>query len=420
MRQSKLFTKTRREAPKDELAKNAQLLIRAGFVHKEMAGVYSYLPLGTQVLTKIENIVRSEMDAIGGNEIRMATLHPSEPWKQTGAWDAVDVLFKIQSRTEKEYALGQSEEEIVTPIAQEYAPSYKNLPLAVYQIGQKYRDELRAKSGIMRGREFGMKDMYSFHTSQEDFERFYGIVKDAYLRIFAACGLTAKVTEASGGSFSQKISYEFMVLTEAGEDWVYYCDSCTYCANVEILSEKEPTTQHVLDDTTCTRCGSGALHKAKASEVGNVFDLGTRYPEAFGYTYSDEQGNPQYPIMGCYGLGTSRLMGVIVEALADDKGMVWPESVAPFTYHLVSLAGNDADINAFAEAVYEELTDAGKSVLYDDRDLRAGEKFADSDLIGIPWRIVVGRDAVPGGVVELVNRSTGEVLKLPREELLAR
>src|SRR3990167_9000161 len=207
MRQSQLFTKTRREAPKDEVAKNAQLLIRGGYVHKEMAGVYSYLPLGLRVLGKIETIVREEMDAIGGQEIRMATLHPSEPWKQTGAWENVDVLFKIQSRTEKEYALGQSEEEIVTPIAAQYLQSYKDLPLAVYQIGQKYRDELRAKSGIMRGREFGMKDMYSFHESQEDFDRFYAIMKAAYLRVYERCGLVAKATEASGGSFTKKLSY---------------------------------------------------------------------------------------------------------------------------------------------------------------------------------------------------------------------
>src|SRR3990167_2615050 len=218
MRQSTLFTKTRKEAPKDEVAKNAELLIRAGSIHKEMAGVYSYLPLGLRVLAKIENIIREEMNVIGGQEIRMATLHPSENWKKTGGWDAIDVLFKIQSRTEKEYALGQSEEEIVTPIAQEFVMSYKDLPVAIYQIGQKYRDELRAKSGIMRGREFGMKDMYSFHESQEDFDRFFSIAKQAYLTIYSRCGLTAKVTEATGGNFTEKISYEFMVLTDAGED----------------------------------------------------------------------------------------------------------------------------------------------------------------------------------------------------------
>ncbi len=412
MRQSKLFTKTRREAPKDEEAKNAQLLIRAGFVHKEMAGVYSYLTLGQRVLTKIENIVRKEMDTIGGQETRLATLHPAEPWKQTGGWDKLDVLFKLNSRTEKEYALGQSEEEIVTPIAGEYSLSYRDLPVALYQIGQKYRDELRAKSGIMRGREFGMKDMYSFHTTQEDFERFYAIVKEAYLRIYAACGLVAKVTEASGGSFSDKLSYEFMVLTDAGEDDVLYSSGCDYCVNVEVAGD-------LVEGANCPVC-TDKLLKGVASEVGNVFDLGTRYPQALNFTYKDETGADQYPIMGCYGLGTTRLMGVIVEALSDEKGMVWPESVAPFRYHLVSLAGNDSAVSEYADTLYEALTKAGQDTLYDDRDLRAGEKFADSDLMGMPWRIVVGKNAVASGELELVNRATGEITKITREELLAR
>ncbi len=376
-----------------------------------MAGVYSYLPLGIRTLAHIEEIVRKEMDAIGGQEIRMATLHPSEPWKQTGAWDAVDVLFKIQSRTEKEYALGQSEEEIVTPIAQEYGLSYKDLPMALYQIGQKYRDELRAKSGIMRGREFGMKDMYSFHTSQEDFERFYQIVKDAYLRIYSACGLVAKVTEASGGSFSQKISYEFMVLTDAGEDTILYCDQCEYCANVEVATNKE--------GDTCPKCAKGTLQTGVASEVGNVFDLGSRYPNAFNYTYIDEEGKPQSPIMGCYGLGTSRLMGVIVEALADEKGMVWPEAVAPFLVHLVSVVPNDAAAVSYADALYEDLTKAGVSVLYDDRDARAGEKLADADLIGIPARVVIGKSTLETGKIESTYRKTGETKLISREELIS-
>jgi len=411
MRQSKLFTKTRREAPSDEVAKNAQLLIRGGFVHKEMAGVYSYLPLGLRVLTKIENIIREEMDAIGGQEIRMATLHPSENWKTTGGWDAVDVLFKIQSRTEKEYALGQSEEEIVTPIAQEYALSYKDLPVAIYQIGQKYRDELRAKSGVMRGREFGMKDMYSFHETQEDFEKFYEVVKASYLKAFKRCGLEVKVTEASGGAFSEKLSYEFMALSEAGEDDILYCNECTHCANVEVAKEKE--------GDTCPKCGKGTLQKARAVEVGNVFDLGTKYPKAFGFTYKDKEGKEQTPIVGCYGFGTSRLVGTIVETFADDRGMVWPESVAPFAVHLVSLGKPGDDVSKAADELYNRLTGAGVEVLYDDRDLRAGEKFADSDLLGIPRRIVVGKDAVATGAFEVITRATGEVVQKTRAEILA-
>lgn len=410
MRQSKLFTKTRRDAPSDEVAKNAQLLTRAGYIHKEMAGVYSYLPLGLRTLTKIETIVREEMDAVGGQEIKMATLHPSEPWKKTGAWENVDVLFKIKSRTEKEYALGQSEEEIVTPIAQSYTLSYKDLPLVVYQIGQKYRDELRAKSGIMRGREFTMKDMYSFHESQEDFERFYKVVKEAYLRVYARCGLTAKVTEASGGAFTEKLSYEFMVLTGAGEDDIVYCPSCTHCANAEVATEK-------IGDL-CVKCGRGTLESTKASEVGNVFDLGHKYAKDFGFMFKDKDGNDQFPVMGCYGIGITRLMGTIVETLSDERGIVWTESVAPFQYHLLSLFPEDEKLKDSADALYTALTKAGTSVLYDDRVVRAGEKFADSDLIGIPWRINVGKETLTSGKFELVNRKTGETRTIGQDELL--
>ncbi len=410
MRQSQLFTKARREAPADEVSKNAQLLVRAGYVHKEMAGVYSYLPLGLRVLTKIENIIRNAMDAIGGQEIRMATLHPSENWKATGGWDAVDVLFKLQSRTEKEYALGQSEEEIVTPITAEFVQSYKELPVAIYQIGQKYRDELRAKSGIMRGREFGMKDMYSFHETQEDFERFYEIVKQAYLTAYTEAGLTAKVTEASGGAFSEKLSYEFMVLTDAGEDDIVYCEHCTHCANIEVAKEKE--------GDVCSKCSKGNLKAARASEVGNVFDLGQKYPKAFSFTFKDKEGKDQHPIVGCYGFGTTRLMGVIVEKLSDEKGLVWPEAVAPFAYHLVSLGHDGDEVSKAADALYSDLVKAGVEVLYDDRDLRAGEKFAESDLLGVPKRIVVGKEAVTTGEFEVVDRATGVMVKQSRETLL--
>ncbi len=410
MKQSQLFTKTRREAPKDEVSKNAQLLVRAGYVHKEMAGVYSYLPLGRLVLEKIEKIVREEMNHIGGQEVRMATLHPSEPWKQTGAWDNVDVVFKIQSRTEKEYTVGQSEEEIVTPIAKEYIESYKDLPVAIYQIGQKYRDELRAKSGIMRGREFTMKDMYSFHETQEDFDRFYQLAKEAYLRVYERAGLVAKATEASGGAFTTKLSYEFMVLTDAGEDDILYCDQCSYCANVEITDEQE--------GQGCTRCGAGTLSRAKASEVGNIFDLGTKYAKDFNFTFKNKEGGEQHPIMGCFGIGITRLMGVIVEALSDEKGIVWPESVAPFRVHLVEIPSESTDVRAEAGELYRELTEAGVEVLWDDRDVRAGEKFADSDLMGIPMRIIVSEKTLTAGKFECVERASGHTSHKSISELI--
>lgn len=410
MRQSKLFTKTRREAPTDEVAKNAQLLIRAGFVHKEMAGVYSYLPLGRRVLEKIERIVREEMDAIGGQELRMATLHPSEPWKQTGAWESVDVIFKILSRTEKEYTIGQSEEEIVTPIAQEYVLSYKDLPLAVYQIGQKYRDELRAKSGIMRGREFTMKDMYSFHATQEDFDRFYNAAKEAYFKVYDRVGLVAKATEASGGSFTKKLSYEFMVLTDAGEDDILHCDQCSFCVNTEISDQKE--------NDACTRCDKGGvLTRAKASEVGNIFDLGTKYSKDFNFTFKNVAGEAEYPIMGCFGIGITRLMGVVVERFADEKGIKWPQNIAPYRVHLVGLNQDDSEVRDWTEGIYTALQKGGAEVLFDDRDIPAGQKFADSDLIGIPHRIIASKKGKVEDTFEVVSREHGETAFLTEEEL---
>ncbi|HEX5429668.1 MAG TPA: aminoacyl--tRNA ligase-related protein [Patescibacteria group bacterium] len=396
MKQSELFVKTLRNAPKDEETINAQLLVRAGFVNKLMAGVYSYLPLGLLTLRKISELVRCEMDSIGGQEILMPGLHPAENWKTTGGWDKVDVLFKIKSRTEKDYALGQSEEEVVTPLVMGYIETYKDLPQAVYQIGWKFRDELRSKSGLLRGREFLMKDMYSFHESQADFDRFYEIVKKAYLRIFEKIGLVAKVTEASGGAFSEKISYEFMVLTDAGEDDILYCDACEFCVNTEIAK--------VVAGDACPKCGKGKLSQAKASEVGNVFDLGQKYGKDFDLGFRDQENQVKYPIMGCYGLGISRLMGVIVEKFHDDRGIIWPQAVSPFDLHLLNIAQDEK----VTEKLYQTLQSAGFSVLLDQRDVRPGEKFADSDLIGIPWRILVSDKTLETDSVEIKPRNSDQ------------
>ncbi len=413
MRYSSNFAKTLKNAPADAETTNARLLQQAGFVDQLMAGVYSYLPLGLRVLRKIENIVREEMNTLGANEVLMPILHPKAIWEATGAWNNVDVLFKLQSRTGNEYAIGQSEEEVVTPLVMQRAQSYKQYPLAVYQIHWKYRDELRAKSGIMRGREFFMKDMYSFHTTQEDFERFYQNAKEAYLRIFSRLGLTAKVTEASGGNFSEKISYEFEVLTDAGEDVVYYCDACDFCVEDEIAKQKP--------GDTCPRCSKDVLHEAKAAEVGNVFDLGKKYGKDFDLSYTDEQGEKQYPIMGCYGIGISRVMGVIVEKYNDEKGMMWPKSVAPFAVHLVSIVGKNVDgtVAATAERLYDDLVVVGVEVLWDDReDVSAGAKFADADLIGIPLRLVVSEKTLAESEVEWKERSASEASRVSLAEII--
>lgn len=401
MRQSELFTRTERNAPKDETTLNAQLLARAGFVDKLMAGVYTYLPLGLRVLRRIEQIVREEMNAIGGQEILMPILHPKSIWQKTGGWDKIDVLFKIKSRTDKEYALGQSEEEVITPLVMKRVNTYRDLPLAVYQIHWKFRDELRSKSGLLRGVEFYMKDMYSFHENQEDFDRFYGVAKKAYFRVFDRIGLVAKATEASGGSFSEKISYEFMVLAGAGEDDILYCDLCEFCVNVSIAKQKA--------GDSCPRCKKGKLNKATASEVGNVFDLGQKYGKDFDLAFRGRNGKKQYPVMGCYGVGISRLMGVIVEKFHDEKGIVWPASVAPFPAHLLEIG------NASAKSVYDYLQSRGIEVLYDDRNATPGEKFVDADLIGIPWRLVVSEKT--GNKIEMKARTSQETKLVEKEEL---
>jgi prolyl-tRNA synthetase len=404
MKYSKLFVQTLKQPPKDADTINHKLLTQAGFVDQLMAGVYSYLPLGLRVLKNIEQIVREEMDAIGGQEILMPILHPKANWEITKGWDTIDVLFKITSRTQKEYALGQSEEEVVTPLVMKHVNSYHDLPQAVYQIHWKFRDELRAKSGILRGREFYMKDMYSFHESQEDFDRFYGIVKKAYLKIYDRLGLVAKVTEASGGSFSKKISYEFMILTDAGEDDILYCDTCEFCVNVEIAKIKE--------GDSCSKCQKGKLKKARASEAGNVFDLGQKYPKDFDLPFIGRDGKEHYAFMGCYGIGISRVMGLLVEKSHDERGIIWPESVAPFQVHVVSLKENEK-----AQDVYKKLLDTGIEVLYDDReDISAGQKFADADLIGIPVRLVVSQKT--GDKIEYKGRTEKESVLLTPEEVI--
>ncbi|PIS09332.1 hypothetical protein COT75_02000 [Candidatus Beckwithbacteria bacterium CG10_big_fil_rev_8_21_14_0_10_34_10] len=406
---SNLFTRTRKQAPKDEVTVNAKLLVQAGFVSKLMAGVYSFLPLGLRVLRKIENIIREEMDVIGGQEVYLPALHPAENWKTTSGWDKIDVLFKIKSRTGKDYALGQSHEEVITPLVKEYVRSYKDLPIYVYQIQSKYRDELRAKSGILRGKEFGMKDMYSFDLNQADFLKFYKQAKKAYLKVFQRCGLTAKVTEASGGDFSQKISYEFMVLTKAGEDDILYCDKCEYCINLDIAKTKA--------GDKCPKCQIGRLIKARASEVGNVFDLGSKYSKDFNFYVLDEKGKKVYPIMGCYGIGVTRLLGVIVEKYHDEKGIVWPKTVSPFQIHLVSL-GDDNKVKNKALRVYQELLGKGIEVIWDDREkVSAGEKLAEADLLGVPIRLVISDKTKDK--IEYRERESKKIKLLSSAEILA-
>jgi len=410
MRQSQLFTKTRREAPSDETAKNAQLLIRAGFVHKEMAGVYSYLPLGLRTLNNIVQIIREEMNAIGGQEMVMTALQDKELWSKTDRWDdaKVDNWFKTEFKSGGETGLAITHEEPLTRIMTDHISSYRDLPKAAYQFQNKFRNELRAKSGIMRGKEFLMKDLYSFAKNDEEHEAFYAHAREAYIKIFERVGLGERtyVTYASGGIFSP-FSEEFQTLTDAGEDVIYVHEGKKIAVNKEVYTEETLAKLGLSKDE---------LVEKKAVEVGNIFTLGTRFSQPLGLMYANEKGERVPVVMGSYGIGPTRLMGTIVEALADEKGMVWPEEVAPFKFHILNLLPNDPASVAFADALYGELAD---QALYDDRDARAGEKFADSDLMGLPWRITVGKETATSGMVELTNRATGEMKKISREDVLA-
>lgn len=411
MKQSFLFTKTRREAPSDEVAKNAILLIRAGFIHKEMAGVYSYLPLGLRVIEKINRIIREEMNSLGAIEFHLTALQSKDIWQKTGRWDEkiVDSWFKTTLRGGGELGLAFTHEEPLTNLMKDHIRSWKDLPVYVYQIQTKFRNESRAKSGILRGREFLMKDLYSFSKDDKEHELFYDKAKEAYARIFERIGIGEKtrLTFASGGSFS-KYSHEFQTITDAGEDTIHVCANCDAAVNEEIFS----------DHPSCPKCGGKNFKKEKAVEVGNIFSLGTKFSQALDLVYLDEEGKRKEAVMGSYGIGPGRLMGTVVEVQSDDKGIVWPASISPFEVHLLDLSGSDPDLKKESEKLYQQLLSSGLEVLYDDRDLRAGEKFTDADLIGIPWHIVIGKKAKEGKA-EIKDRKTGKSEDLSLQDVLA-
>lgn len=414
MRQSQLFTKTRREAPKDEVSKNAQLLIRAGYVHKEMAGVYAYLPLGLRVQNKIKQIVREEMDAIGGQELIMTSLQRKELWETTKRWDdaVVDVWFKSELKAGGEVGFGWSHEEPIADMMKNYVSSFRDLPIFVYQFQTKLRNELRAKSGIMRGKEFVMKDMYSFCLGEEDHTRFYTQSIHAYTRVFERLGIGPNtfVTFASGGAFTQ-FSHEFQTIAENGEDVTYINRERGIAINEEVLNEK------TLAELGISRTD---LEEVKTAEVGNIFNFGTQKSEDLGLVYKNDKGEEVPVWMGSYGIGITRVMGLLAETFADDKGLVWPESVAPFRVHLIEIGNDNEDVKSEATELYRELGEAGVEVLWDDRELRAGEKFADSDLIGIPLRVIVSEKTLAAGKFECVERATGHVTHKSISELIGR
>lgn len=397
MKQSQLFTKTIKETPKDEVSLNARLLLRAGFIYKEMAGVYTVLPLGLRVINKIADIIRDEMNKTGGVEMQSAALQKKETWEKSGRWsdEVVDNWFKTKLQNGTEAGLAFTHEEPLANMMKTFISSYKDLPAYIYDIRSVYRNEARAKSGIMRGREFFWKALYSFSKDQAEHDAYYEKAKVAYKNVFERVGLGDKtyITFASGGSFS-KYSHEFQTASEAGEDLIYVDEEKKIAVNREVYNDE------VLSDLGLDK---NKLVEKKAIEVGNIFSLGYRFSEPFELKYKDENGKDQLVYMGSYGIGISRLMGTVAELNNDERGVIWPEAIAPFKVHLISLNKNEE-----AEKIYKDLVGAGIEILYDDRDLGAGAKFADSDLIGIPYRIVVSDKSLAAGGVEIKKRSEKE------------
>jgi prolyl-tRNA synthetase len=397
MRQSILFSKTQREFPKRETFINAKLLIRAGFIDKLSAGIYTFLPLGFRVLKKIEKIIREEMEKIGGQEVLMPALHPKENWEITGRWKEMKEIFKLKAG-KKEFALGPTHEEIITPLVKKFVRSYKDLPLYLFQIQDKFRNEKRVKSGLLRGREFLMKDLYSFHASKEDLDSYYEKVKEAYFRIFERVGIKEKtyLTFASGGTFS-KFSHEFQTECPAGEDTIFVCKNCNQAINKEIKN----------DVKNCPNCNGNSFEKKKSIEVGNIFKLGEKFSRPFNLTFLDKDGTKKFVQMGCYGIGLGRLMGTVVEVFHDQKGIIWPKEVSPFQVHLIFVGKKE--VKEISEKLYNELIKEKIEVLYDDREKSPGEKFVDCDLIGIPLRMLVSEKTLRENCVEFKERKTRKI-----------
>jgi prolyl-tRNA synthetase len=406
MRQSEYFIKTSKTIAAEETSDNAQLLLRGGFVDKMMAGVYSYLPLGLRVLQKIKQVVREEMETIGGQEILMPALQPRQLWEETERWEGMkDVLYRFSGRGGNEFCLAPTHEEAVVDIARKRLQSYKDLPCALFQIQDKFRNEPRAKSGLLRGREFSMKDLYSFHASKEDLNTYYDSAIQTYLRLFRRLGMEAILVEASGGSFSKDFSHEFQVPTPNGEDSVFYCQ-CGWAQNKEIAKFKK--------GDKCPRCGE-EITILKGIEVGNIFKLGTKYSQAMNLSFVDQAGKKNFVEMGCYGIGVSRVMGAIVEVSHDENGIIWPAEVTPWQVHLLVLGAN-SQVKAEAEAVYDLLTKQGFEVLFDDRDESSGIKLKEADLIGISVRLIISEQN--NGLVEFKPRGSETVKKVAAGDLV--
>lgn len=414
MRYSKLFAKTTKGEVKNTTSINAKLLTKGGFIDQLMSGSYTLLPLGLLVSKKIEQIIKEEMNKTGAQEVLMPLMHPKEVWNETGRWDsAKEVMYQFE-KNDKEYALSFTHEEIVLDLVRKHSTTYKDYPIKIYHFSTKFRDEPRARSGLLRGREFLMKDLYSAHVSEEDLNKYYWEVADAYLRIFKRVNLEAKITEAAGGVFTDDHTHEFQVVCQTGEDTIYICD----CGHCDFAQNKEIAKVKIDDYCPCKKC-HGKIKEAKSIEVGNIFRFGTVYSKKMNVTFMDEKGEKKYPYFASYGIGVTRLMATLVELFHDEKGIIWPKSVAPFRVHLIHLGGGRMDSSEVLEKVYQQLKKAKIEVLYDDRtDASAGEKFADCDLIGIPVRLVVSERS--GDKIEWKERNKKETELLTLTDVINR
>ncbi len=409
MRLSQLFSKTKKSSPQTEESINASLLIKGGFIQKTGAGIYTLLPLGFRVAKKIEYIIEEEMEKLGAQRILMPALTPKKNWKLTKRWDNFDTLFRLKGKEKKEYALNPTHEEVVVPLARSFIESYRDLPSYVYQIQTKFRDELRVKSGLLRTKEFLMKDLYSFHSSEKDLDNFYEKVKKSYAKIFKKLGLEKKtyLTLAKGGTFS-RYSHEFQVVSDEGEDTIYICDKCHVAVNKELIRTQNK----------CWKCGKILKKEKKAIEIANTFKLKDKFSRDFNLTFLDKHGKRNFVLMGCYGIGISRLIGTLVETLHDDKGIIWPEIISPFKLHLVAL-GNDRNVKEVTKRLYNILQKSKIEVLYDDRNESSpGEKLADADLIGVPYRIVISKKTILRKKIEMKKRNSNKVKFITERELL--
>jgi prolyl-tRNA synthetase len=431
MRLSRYFLPVAKETPADAQIVSHRLMLRAGLVRQTAAGIYAWLPLGLRVLKRIEQVVREEQDRAGAVELLMPTLQSADLWRQSGRYDAYGPeMLRIRDRHDRDMLYGPTNEEMITAIFRDSAKSYRDLPRILYHIQWKFRDEVRPRFGVMRGREFLMKDAYSFDLDEEGLRASYEAMFVAYLRTFARLGVTAVPVKAPTGPIGGDLSHEFHLLADTGESALFYDAAIEEVSRDELLAADASTIArltglYAMEEEEHARVAdcpvpAERLRSRRGIEVGHIFAFGTKYSAAMGLSVQTREGEQVHPQMGSYGIGVSRLIGALIEASHDDRGIVWPDAVAPFRVGLVNMRADDGNVTSAADEIYGRLSEAGVETLYDDRDERGGAKFATMDLIGLPWQLIVGPKGLERGIVELKRRSTGEREELSIESALAR